>query len=85
MAGIGQSWPRFFASLKKLGFDIIPHSFRDHYLYQAEDINFSPQGRQIVMTEKDAVKCQAFADERYWYLQVNAIMDEQFQEKFLKK
>ncbi|HVN35633.1 MAG TPA: tetraacyldisaccharide 4'-kinase [Casimicrobiaceae bacterium] len=28
------------------------------------------------MTEKDAVKCEAFADERCWYLPVRAHVDD---------
>ena len=27
------------------------------------------------MTQKDAVKCARFADERYWYLPVRAAVD----------
>jgi tetraacyldisaccharide 4'-kinase len=27
------------------------------------------------MTEKDAVKCVAFADERFWYLPIRARID----------
>ncbi|WP_435371789.1 tetraacyldisaccharide 4'-kinase [Shigella sonnei] len=29
-------------------------------------------GQTLVMTEKDAVKCRAFAEENWWYLPVDA-------------
>ena len=31
-------------------------------------------GQTLIMTEKDAVKCRAFAKENWWYLPVDAIM-----------
>ena len=34
-----------------------------------------PGARAILMTEKDAVKCDAFADARCWYLPVRAHVD----------
>ena len=51
----------------------VEHAFADHYLYQANDFTFNDQ-LPIIMTEKDAVKCAAFADERYWYLRVTAMV-----------
>ncbi|OGT45680.1 MAG: tetraacyldisaccharide 4'-kinase [Gammaproteobacteria bacterium RIFCSPHIGHO2_12_FULL_41_20] len=64
---------RFFAYLRKQGFTIIEHIFPDHYLYQAADLNFT-DSLPIVMTEKDAVKCARFADARFWYVPVEAIV-----------
>jgi tetraacyldisaccharide 4'-kinase len=37
------------------------------------------------MTEKDAVKCEAFADERYWYLPVEAELEALFWQNFYNK
>lgn len=48
---------RFFESLRKLGFDVIEHPFPDHYQFQRDDLNFNNEA-PIVMTEKDAVKCE---------------------------
>jgi tetraacyldisaccharide 4'-kinase len=31
--------------------------------------------RPVLMTEKDAVKCAGAADERHWYVPVNACFD----------
>ncbi|MGB6976393.1 MAG: tetraacyldisaccharide 4'-kinase [Gammaproteobacteria bacterium] len=76
VAGIGHP-ERFFITLRQLGFSIIEHVFPDHYVYRAEDLQF-PDNYPIIMTEKDAVKCRNFADERYWCLPVHAQPDPDF-------
>ncbi|QJQ96390.1 MULTISPECIES: tetraacyldisaccharide 4'-kinase [Halomonadaceae] len=70
LAGIGHP-VRFFATLESLGIDYTPHPFADHHAFGADDLRFS-DSRPIVMTAKDAVKCQAFADSRCWALDVEA-------------
>ncbi len=70
VAGIGYP-PRFFAQLQRLGMTFEAHAFADHHPYAAADITF-PDDRRVVMTEKDAVKCRAFATERHWALRVDA-------------
>src|SRR3546814_20304870 len=70
VAGIGDP-SRFFASLIAGGLEIQPHPFADHHAYRAEDFLFGDDA-PIVMTEKDAVKCAAFADTRMWALPVAA-------------
>jgi tetraacyldisaccharide 4'-kinase len=66
VAGIGNP-DRFFATLRSLGIDPVEHPFGDHHRFTPEDIAFDDE-RDIVMTEKDAVKCSAFATGRMWYL-----------------
>jgi len=83
VAGIGHP-QRFFKMLNKAGFDIIPHEFPDHHLYQPREMNFSDT-LPIIMTEKDAVKCAGFADERYWYVKVGAVLNDSFKQKFQEK
>lgn len=83
VAGIGHP-QRFFSLLKKLGFILIEHAYPDHYRYQASDLCFADK-LPIVMTEKDAVKCEEFADERYWYLPITANIGKAVEEKLLKK
>ena len=73
VAGIGDP-QRFFARLAALGIDAVAHAFADHHRFVAADIAL-PDARAILMTEKDAVKCRAFADERCWYLPVRADVD----------
>jgi tetraacyldisaccharide 4'-kinase len=74
IAGIGNP-SRFFTQLQALGLDCINHAFPDHHAYTAQDLQFAGDG-EIVMTEKDAVKCTAFATKRHWALVVNAVPDE---------
>ena len=74
VAGIGNP-ARFFATLRALGCDPIEHAFPDHHEFCADDFAFD-DALPIVMTEKDAVKCVAFASDRHWYLQVRAQLPE---------
>ncbi len=74
IAGIGNP-PRFFAQLQRLGLDCVTRAFPDHHAYTAQDLQFAGD-HIVVMTEKDAVKCAAFATTRHWALVVNAIPDE---------
>ena len=74
IAGIGNP-PRFFAQLQRLGLDCITRAFPDHHAYPAQDLQFTGD-HPLVMTEKDAVKCTAFATTRHWALVVNAVPDE---------
>jgi tetraacyldisaccharide 4'-kinase len=55
--------------LRSLGLDITEHEFSDHHPFKAADLDCGDQ-RDIVMTEKDAVKCLSFASDRMWYLSV---------------
>jgi tetraacyldisaccharide 4'-kinase len=73
VAGIGYP-PRFFAQLRELGLTIIEHAFPDHYRFQPGDLALTPP-LDIIMTEKDAVKCEPFANDAMWYLVVEARID----------
>lgn len=66
VAGIGNP-DRFFATLRSLGLEVVEHPFGDHHRFTPEDLAFDGD-QDIVMTEKDAVKCTAFASGRMWYL-----------------
>jgi tetraacyldisaccharide 4'-kinase len=70
LAGIGNP-PRFFALLQSAGLRVIAHAFPDHHRYRAAELEFG-DGRPLLMTEKDAVKCRAFAAANRWYLPVTA-------------
>jgi tetraacyldisaccharide 4'-kinase len=74
LAGIGNPG-RFFAQLAKMHISASPHTFPDHHRFSANDLAIAG-ARAILMTEKDAVKCEAFADERCWYLPVEARVDD---------
>ncbi|MEP6996234.1 MAG: tetraacyldisaccharide 4'-kinase [Betaproteobacteria bacterium] len=73
IAGIGDP-ARFFAQLAALGIAAICHSFPDHHRYAAADLAL-PGATAILMTEKDAVKCKTFADDRCWALPVTATVE----------
>lgn len=75
LAGIGNP-ERFFRQLEEHGLKVIPHPFCDHHIFAKTDIVFKDD-LPVLMTEKDAVKCQPFADLRHWCLPVDAQLDEQ--------
>ncbi len=70
VSGIGNPG-RFFASLRAAGLDVVEHPFPDHHAFVAADLAFD-DAEPVLMTEKDAVKCEAFADPRLWYVPVEA-------------
>lgn len=70
VAAIGNP-QRFFQALSTAGLLLETHSFGDHHAYQADDFNFKEE-LTIVMTEKDAVKCDGFELKDAWYLPVRA-------------
>lgn len=55
----------FFNALRARGLDVREHPHRDHIELTPSDITFA-DGAPVLMTKKDAVKCQSFADERHW-------------------
>lgn len=83
VAGIGHP-QRFFRHLESLGIRFTPHPFPDHHPYRAEELAFDDCDA-ILLTEKDAVKCAAFADERYWVLRVDARIDPALTAHILRK
>ena len=76
VAGIGHP-ARFFSMLKGLGFDVIPHPFDDHHRFVKGDFRFA-DGLPIVMTEKDAVKCEALKLENAFSIPIDAELPDVF-------
>lgn len=72
VAGIGNP-QRFFEHLRGLGLAFEAHAFADHCAYRPQDLSYA-DADALLMTEKDAVKCAGFADERYWALAVDAVL-----------
>lgn len=83
VAGIGNP-QRYFQQLEALGISFTPHPFPDHHAYSAVDLSFADCDA-ILLTEKDAVKCAAFADARYWVLRVDAQIDPALIDHILRK
>lgn len=76
VAAIGNP-ARFFASLREAGLDVIEHAFADHYAFAAADLAFS-DALPVLMTDKDAVKCRAFAQAHWWRVPVQAQLPQAF-------
>jgi tetraacyldisaccharide 4'-kinase len=74
IAGIGNP-ERFFEHLRSLGIDAFCRAFPDHHRFTPADLAL-PDASAILMTEKDAVKCVAFADDRCWALPVRAVIED---------
>ncbi len=83
VAGIGNP-QRFFRYLETLGITCEAHAFPDHHRYSANDLQFGDSD-DIVMTEKDAVKCTAFATSSHWALVIDAEIDASFGEMILER
>jgi tetraacyldisaccharide 4'-kinase len=83
VAGIGNP-QRYFQHLEALGIPFTPHVFPDHHPYRATDLSFKDCDA-LLLTEKDAVKCTAFADARYWVLRVDAQIDSALIDHILRK
>ena len=79
VAGIGNP-ERFFTMLKNKGLKLIQHPLPDHHRFRPEDLQFGDE-LPILMTEKDAVKCEAFATARCWSVPVTAELPELFAQR----
>lgn len=73
LAGIGHP-ARFFRQLERMGLRAEQHAFPDHHAFRKADLAFVGDGIML-MTEKDAVKCQAFAPPETWVFPVEAQLD----------
>ena len=86
MAGIGHP-PRFFATLEQCGARLekrVP--LADHQaLVEGQVDALTIPGQSLIMTEKDAVKCRAFAKDNWWYLPVDAELSGEQPEHLLKE
>ncbi len=70
LAGIGRP-ERFFSMLSAGGLSVRSRSFPDHHAFTAADMP-ADSSVPVLMTSKDAVKCQSFADTRMWEVPVAA-------------
>ena len=84
VAGIGNP-QRFFEHLRDLGISFTAHPFPDHHPFTAADLTFPGGSDAILMTEKDAVKCERFGNENFWVLRVNAEVEPGLGELVLRK
>ncbi|ARG98912.1 tetraacyldisaccharide 4'-kinase [Legionella micdadei] len=75
IAAIGHP-QRFFKTLQNMGLAIVKYSFPDHHPFQEKDLQLA--AKAVVMTEKDAVKCQSFAQDSWYFLPVEAKLSDSF-------
>jgi tetraacyldisaccharide 4'-kinase len=75
LAAIGNP-RRFFRMLEGHGLRVIPHALPDHHALTRGDLEFG-DALPVLMTEKDAVKCERFADQRHWFVPVEAVLGEE--------
>jgi tetraacyldisaccharide 4'-kinase len=72
LAGIGRP-QQFFNTLRGAGLQLETRVFPDHHAYVADDFADLPS-RPLIMTEKDAVKCQGLVGDNAWYLKISAVL-----------
>ena len=72
IAGISNP-QRFFTMLENLGIQLErTQAFQDHQHFEASQLEKLAENQPLFMTEKDAVKCQSFAKDNWWYVPVDA-------------
>ncbi len=81
VAGIGNP-ARFFATLSALGAEVRPRAFADHHRFKPGDLK-TDAGEWLVMTAKDAVKCQDFAPDNAYALMIEAQLPAEFGRRLL--
>ena len=74
IAGVGNP-AAFFSALENAGLAVDARALPDHAALTREDIRFADDA-PVLMTEKDAVKCRAIADERHWAVRLETQMSE---------
>lgn len=82
VAGIGNP-QRFFASLRSLGAQSIEHPLPDHHRFAAADLNW-PDDKPVVMTEKDAVKCEHLLRREAFALETDLQLDDEMVERLVQ-
>lgn len=75
VAAIGNP-QRFFRTLHSMGIALKKYPFPDHHHFQRNELQFTEKA--VVMTEKDAVKCQSFAADTWYFLPVEAKLSDSF-------
>lgn len=74
----------FFDTLSQLGLNAKSKKcYADHYAFTAND--FPQPDELLIMTEKDAVKCQGFGLSNAWYLKGEAQIADAFWQEFENK
>ena len=75
---------RFFGHLRALGISFVGRPFPDHHVYAAADFAGADVDA-VLMTEKDAVKCERLGCGNFWALRIDAKVDPALGELILRK
>ncbi|STX52217.1 tetraacyldisaccharide 4'-kinase [Legionella busanensis] len=79
VAAIGNP-QRFYNTLANMGIKFTCYPFPDHHKFTKEELN--SLNHIVIMTEKDAVKCQPFATNNWYFLPVEAKLSDAFWDAF---
>jgi tetraacyldisaccharide 4'-kinase len=66
---------RFFTFLESHGMQVIEHAFPDHAKLTEDDLRYDDD-LDVLMTEKDAVKCADLRFDKCWYVPVRVEFDQ---------
>ena len=83
IAGIGNP-ERFFRLLEARGIDVIRHPLPDHAEITPQDLEYDDD-LEVVMTEKDAVKCRWLDTSNCWYVPVDVAINDSDSEELLDR
>ena len=83
VAGIANP-QRFFDALKAFEIEVIEHSLPDHAQFDRTDLVFNDQ-KPVLITEKDAVKCQQFDLDNIWYVPLETQLPKDFTSRVLSR
>lgn len=75
----------FFEYLRLLKLDIEPHYYPDHYFYKECEVDTLAKNQPVLMTEKDAVKCEHVQSDDLWYIPIKAELPEAFNLSFIAR
>ena len=83
VAGIANP-EEFFKILEEKGLHPVKKPFPDHHRFRAEDF-YGYESLPILMTEKDAVKCEGIEGYDFWSISLEYCLPKAFGEAVLKK
>lgn len=83
VAGIGHP-QRFFHLLEEADVDVLPHPLPDHAELSGADLQFDDD-HPVLVTEKDAVKCEGFAHGNVWCVPIKLVFDADDGERLMRR
>lgn len=84
VAGIGNP-ERFFSLLEQARIRVHRFPFPDHHVFSANDFESMDADLPVLMTEKDAVKCQSLELKNAWSLAVEAVLPPAWESAFVQR